>query len=132
MTGKVISTSRVLSDGGPYSQAVAAGSFIFVSGQIAWGSGKGREVLKVKGGIKEQTRKTLDNIKNILREAGASLEDIVSTVVYLKDLSDYDEMDEVYRTYFPEDYPARICSQAGGMMDGILVEIGATAYKGRK
>ena len=83
-----------------------------------------------EGDAGAQTRQVMENIKEILEEAGGSLEDIVYNMIFLKDLADYQAMNEVYGSYFPNDPPARACIQAGLVRPEFLVEIAATAVVG--
>ena len=99
-----ILTSKVPKPGAPYSQAIVAGDTIYVAGQGAFRADTGQ---MVSGGIEEQTAGTLENIKAILEAAGASMDDVVKVNVYLADLGDFAKMNEVYKRYFKEDYPAR-------------------------
>jgi len=104
-TGKrKILTSKVPKPGAPYSQAIVAGDTIYVAGQGAFRADTGQ---MVNGGIEEQTAGTLENIKAILEAAGATMDDVVKVNVYLADLADFAKMNEVYKRYFKEDYPAR-------------------------
>ncbi|MCC6039497.1 MAG: RidA family protein [Thermofilum sp.] len=113
---------------GPYSQAVAAGPFIFVSGQIPIDPDTGQVV---PGGIREQTKRVLENIKAILEAAGSTLDDVVYAIVYLKDLSLFGEFNEVYSSYFSRTKPARVTVQAE-IPRGALVEISVIALRQTK
>ena len=109
---------------GPYSQGVKAGKTIYVSGQIpidpATGEFAGQD-------IETQTRQSLTNIKNILKEAGADMSDVVKTTVLLKDIADFAAMNKVYAEFFTEPYPARAAFQVAAIPKGALVEIEAVA-----
>ena len=109
---------------GPYSQGVKAGKTIYVSGQIpidpATGEFAGQD-------IETQTRQSLTNIKNILKEAGADMSDVVKTTVLLKDIADFAAMNKVYAEFFTEPYPARAAFQVAVIPKGALVEIEAVA-----
>ena len=111
---------------GPYSQAVRAGSTIYVSGQIpvdpATGDFAGPD-------IRTQTRQSLTNLRNILDAAGYSMADVVKTTVLLKDIADFAEMNAVYADFFTEPYPARAAFQAAALPKGALVEIECVAVK---
>lgn len=110
---------------GPYSQAVNVGNFLFVSGQIPLTiTGQ-----LVKGGIKEQTERVLENIKAILEAAGYSLSNVAWVFVALKDLSKFSEFNEVYSRYFRENPPARITVEVSNLPGGALVEISVIAVK---
>ncbi len=97
---------------GPYSQAVNVGNFLFVSGQIPIDPFTGQ---LVKGGIKEQTERVLENIKAILEAAGYSLSNVAWVFVALKDLSKFSEFNEVYSRYFRENPPARITVEVSNL-----------------
>lgn len=119
-------TSNAPSPIGPYSQAIIAGNTIYVAGQGAF-SPQTREI--VSGGIEEQTARTLDNIKAILEGAGASMEDVVKVNVYLADLADFAKMNEVYKRYLKEDYPAR-ATVGVKLLGSMQIEIDCVAVKG--
>ena len=109
---------------GPYSQGIKAGKTIYVSGQIpidpATGEFAGQD-------IETQTRQSLTNIKNILKEAGADMSDVVKTTVLLKDIADFAAMNKVYAEFFTKPYPARAAFQVAAIPKGALVEIEAVA-----
>ncbi len=111
---------------GPYSQAVQAGSMLFVSGQIpidpATGAFAGEDIVT-------QTRQSLTNVKNILEAAGYSLSDVVKTTVLLADIADFASMNAVYAQFFTENCPARACFAVKDLPKGALVEIEAIANK---
>lgn len=108
----------------PYSPGYKSGQFVCTAGMLALDvSGN----LIGAGDAGAQTRQVMENIKEILEEAGGSLEDIVYNMIFLKDLADYGAMNEVYATYFPDNPPARACIQAGLVRPEFLVEIAATA-----
>jgi 2-iminobutanoate/2-iminopropanoate deaminase len=111
---------------GPYSQAVKAGNLLFVSGQIPVDPKTGDVV---KGGIREQTRQALENIKAVLEAAGYGLSDVAMAFVFLADLSLFGQFNEVYAEYFREKPPARVTVQAAGLPRGVLVEIAVIAVK---
>jgi len=111
---------------GPYSQAVKAGPFVFVAGQIPMTP----EGEYVPGDIQAQTRQVLENIKAILEAAGSSLEQVVKVTVYLADMGDFAAMNEVYSQYFPKDPPARAAVQSNLRFRGdvLPIEIEAIAF----
>jgi len=111
---------------GPYSQAIEANGMVFVSGQIAMDPATGE---LQPGGIKEQTRLVLANLKAIVETAGSSVADIVKCTVYLKDLSDYSGMNEVYGEFFSPPYPARVALQVARLPKDASVEIEAIAVR---
>jgi 2-iminobutanoate/2-iminopropanoate deaminase len=110
---------------GPYSQAIKAGDFVFVSGQIPLNPATGQVV---EGGIAEQTHQVLKNLGAVLAAAGASYAHAVKTTVYLQDMADFAAMNEVYGTYFAAPAPARATIQAAALPRGVRVEIDVVAY----
>ena len=109
---------------GPYSQAVRANGFIFVSGQIALDP---RTQELVSGDIRTQTERVLENVQGILQAAGSSLENVVRTTVFLVDMNDFAAMNEVYARYFRQDFPARSTVQAARLPRDVRVEIDVIA-----
>jgi len=105
---------------GPYSQAIRAGSLLFVSGQIPIDPATGD---LVAGDIAAQTRRVFENLKAILAEAGASFDHVVRTTVYLADMNDFAAMNEVYGTYFSSPAPARATVQAARLPKDARIEI---------
>lgn len=125
MQKRVIASNQTAAAIGPYSQAVAAGPFVFVSGQIPLDA-KGK---MVEGDIVVQTVQVLENIKAILAAAGLTLADVVKTTVFLSDLADFQEMNRVYGEFFQEKPPARSTLQVAGLPKGAAVEIEALALQ---
>ena len=111
---------------GPYSHAVAANGFVFISAQTPLKAG-GRAGEFVGATVEEQTRQVLRNIEAILKELGGSLEDVVRTTVYLANPADFAKMNEAYGAFFPRDPPARSPARLGTEMPGLLVAIDAIA-----
>lgn len=128
MSKEVIKTKNAPTPAGPYSQAIRAGDHVFVSGQGPFEPSTGK---MVEGGIEEQTKRTLENVRSILLASGLSLEDVVKVSVFLKDKKDFSKMNEVYRTYFTTKQPARTTVEAAMVVGGMLIEIDAIAYKSR-
>jgi 2-iminobutanoate/2-iminopropanoate deaminase len=119
-TRRAIYSSRLPKPIAPYSPAIAANGFIFVSGQL----GVDPKTGKLAGStVEDQLRQALENARLILEEAGLSLKDVVKVTVYLANLSDFDKMNQVYRTYFPEEPPARTTVQATPPLRDALVEV---------
>ena len=112
---------------GPYSQAVRAGGFLFVSGMAAIFPESGQPCT---GPVEEQVRVTLDNLKMLLGEAGSSLEQVVKTTIYLADMDDFQAMNAVYAGYFADNPPARTTIEAERLPMDFLVEIDAVAWLG--
>lgn len=109
---------------GPYSQAVKAGNFIYVSGQLPINSETGA----MPSDIKEQTRQSLENVKAILEETGANMDNVVKSTVYLADMSLFGAMNEVYGEYFSGIYPARAAFAVKELPKQALVEIEVVAF----
>jgi 2-iminobutanoate/2-iminopropanoate deaminase len=110
--------------GAPYSQAIKAAGFVFVSGQLGLRPG---ETEMVGAGIEEQTEQVFANLRAILEEAGSGLERLVKTTVYLADLGDFAAMNEVYARHVGERPPARATVEVGALPSGAKVEIEAIA-----
>jgi len=109
---------------GPYSQAIVAGGFVFTSGQLPIDPATGEFA---EGGIKGQTRQSLTNVSNVLAEAGIDLSHVVKTTVFLSDMADFAQMNEVYATFFKEPYPGRSAVAVKALPKGALVEIEVVA-----
>lgn len=117
---KAVATTTAPAAIGPYSQAVIAGGFLFVSGQIPLDPATGA---LVSGSIADETRRVFDNLKAILEAAGATFDNVVKTTVYLSDMADFSAMNAVYATYFSDPAPARATVQAAALPKGVRVEI---------
>ena len=126
---KAIVTEKAPKPLGPYSQAVVEGDFIFLAGQGCSNPLTGKLEL---GDVRSETKRTFENVRAILEAAGSSLDDVMKCNVYLRDINDFAEMNEVYETFFAEPFPARTTIQAGALPGGIAVEIECIAKKGRK
>lgn len=109
---------------GPYSQAIKAGGFVFVSGQIPIDPQTGEFV---SGGVAEQTDRVLKNLSAVLEASGSSLEQVVKTTVFLADMKDFGAMNEVYARFFTAEPPARATVAAAGLPRDARVEIEAVA-----
>ena len=123
---KRIETSKAPAAIGPYSQAVEANGMVFVSGQLPVDPATGEFV---PGGIKELTHRSLTNIKNILAEEGLTMQHIVKTTLFLADINDFAEMNEVYATFFEGMAPARSAMAVKTLPKGARVEIECIAVK---
>jgi len=123
---KAIFTNRAPKPIGPYSQAVRVGNVLFVSGQIPLDPRTGK---LVEGGMRDQARRALENLKAIVEDAGFTMEDVVWVIAFLSDLKLYGEFNEVYSQYFRRP-PARVVVEVSGLPGGALVEIAAVAIKG--
>ncbi len=109
----------------PFSSAVRAGDYIFLSGAGGFVDKDGKEIK----GIEAQTKQCLENIKQVLETAGSSLSDVVKTTIFLVNTSDFTQMNEVYRSYFSKDRPARSTVVTGLVRPDMLIEIECIAYK---
>ncbi len=127
MNKKVISTKTAPQAIGPYSQAIQAGAFLFVSGQIAIDPATGSVET---GDIRSQTRRVMENIKAILTASGTSLDALVKTTIFLKSMADFSTMNEVYGSYFQNHPPARATVEVSALPKGVAIEIDAVAYVG--
>jgi len=124
MKKKVIQTEKAPKAIGPYSQAIQAGNLIFLSGQIPIDPEIGE---LVKGGIRQQTTRVLENIKGIVESQGIKMENVIKTTVFLKDMGSFNQMNEVYATYFPSFPPARSTVEVGRLPREVEIEIEAIA-----
>jgi len=123
---KPVVTDKAPRPVGPYSQAIIDGDTIYVAGQ---GPGNPQTGQLELGDVPSQTRRTLDNMKAILEAAGSSLDKVLRCNVYLKDINDFQAMNQVYATYFSAPHPARTTIQAGALPGGISVEIDCIAKR---
>ena len=123
---KVISTANAPQAIGPYSQAIVAGGFVFVSGQIPLIPATGE---LVDGSVEVQTARVLENLKAILEAAGSSLESVVKTTVYITNMDDFVKVNGIYGQYFQENPPARVCVEVSKLPKGALVEIDVIAAR---
>jgi 2-iminobutanoate/2-iminopropanoate deaminase len=112
---------------GPYSQAIKANGFVFASGQIPLDPAT---MQIVEGGIREQTERVMNNLEAVLQAAGSSLEGVVKTTVFLKDLTDFTEMNEVYGSFFRQTPPARSTVEVARLPRDVRVEIDVIALEG--
>jgi 2-iminobutanoate/2-iminopropanoate deaminase len=117
---QIISTDRGPKAIGPYSQAVKANGFLFVSGQVCLDP-KTQQL--IEGDISKQTERVMENLKGIVEAAGSSLDHVVKTTVFLSDMNDFAAMNAVYGKYFPSDPPARATVQVSRLPKDVKVEI---------
>ena len=120
----VISTKAAPAAIGPYSQAIRVGNLVYTSGQIPIDPATGSFA---EGGIKEQTRQSLTNVKAILEEAGLTMAKVIKTTVFMADMNDFADMNAVYAEFFAEPYPARSAVAVKTLPKGALVEIEVVA-----
>lgn len=123
----VIATNKAPAAIGPYSQAIRIGDFVFISGQIPILPATGE---LVQGDIRVQTKQVLENLICILEAAGSSLDKVMKTTVFMKDLNDYTAINDVYKEFFSHKPPARAAIQAARLPRDAGVEIEAIAFCG--
>ena len=124
---QIVNTNRAPEAVGPYSQAVKAGGFLFMSGQIPIDPVTSEIVI---GSSAVQAERVLRNLSIILEDSGATREDVVKTTIFLADMNDFAEVNEVYARYFPMEPPARATVQVSRLPKDVRVEIEAIAYLG--
>lgn len=128
MTRQTVSTDKAPAAIGPYSQAVRAGDWLFLSGQIPLDPVTGG---LAGGTVEAKTERVLENIKAVLAAAGARLDQVVRTTIYLADLGDFAAVNAVYGRYFPKDPPARATVEVRRLPKDAALEIDAVAYLGK-
>ncbi len=123
----ILSTEQAPKAIGPYSQGIQTGNLMFLSGQLPINPAVGKiEAADIEG----QTKQSLENVKAILASAGCTMDNVIKTTVYLKNISDFAKMNEVYRGFFSEgNYPARSAFQVAALPQDALVEIEVVAAK---
>ena len=124
---QIVSTDRAPKAIGPYSQAVISGGFVFVSGQVPFDPATGQ---MVNGDIGAQTARVLENLKAVIEAAGSSLDRVVKTTVFLKDMGEFARMNEVFGTYFTVNPPARATVEAARLPRDVRIEIDCIAEVG--
>ena len=125
MSKKIISTDKAPAAIGPYSQAVEAGGFVYASGQIPIDPATGN----IPEGIEAQAKQALTNVKNLIEAAGLTLDNVVKTSVFIKNMGDFAKVNEIYATFFTKDYPARSCVEVSALPKGVLIEVEVVAAK---
>ena len=124
----VISTAEAPAAVGPYAQGIAAGPFVFCSGQIPLDPATGN---LVEGGIAAQAERVLKNLSAVLDAAGLGFADVVKTTIFLADIDDFATVNGIYATYMPDPPPARSTFAVAALPKGAIVEIEAIAVRGR-
>jgi 2-iminobutanoate/2-iminopropanoate deaminase len=124
MNKTIIKTSDAPAPIGPYNQAVQAGNFLFISGQVAFIPATGELAIS---NIEEETKQVMENLKAILTEAGLDFGHVVKTTIFLSDMSLFSEMNKVYGSYFKSDFPARETIAVKGLPRNVNVEISMIA-----
>ena len=125
MGKKIIATDKAPAAIGPYSQAIEAGGFIFASGQIPVDPATGN----IPDGIEAQAKQALTNVKNLMEVSGLSMDNIVKTSVFIKDMNDFAKVNEVYATFFESDFPARSCVEVARLPKDVLIEVEVIAAR---
>ena len=126
MSKTAVFTDKAPKAVGPYSQAIRSGNFVYTAGQAALDPTTQQ---LISGGITEQTRRTLENLKAVLEAAGTTLDRVVKANVYLKDMNDFAAMNGVYAKFFPSEPPARSTVEVARLPKDCLVEIDAIAIE---
>lgn len=116
---KEIKTNNAPAAIGPYSQAVICQNMLFASGQIPIDPATG----EIPSGVEAQARQALTNAKNLIEAAGASIDNVVKTTVFIKDMNDFAKINEIYAEFFTEPYPARSCVEVARLPKDVLLEI---------
>ena len=122
---KVISTDKAPAAIGPYSQAIEVNGMVYAAGQIPVNPATG----EITEGVEAQTKQALTNLTNLLAEAGSSIEKVVKTTVFIKNMEDFGKINEIYAEYFTGTYPARSCVEVARLPKDVLLEIEAIAIK---
>lgn len=118
---KQISTTNAPAAIGPYSQAIVAGNILFCSGQIPINPATG----EIPSGVEAQAEQALTNVKNLIEAAGSSIDNVVKTTVFIKDMNDFAKINEIYAKYFTEPFPARSCVEVARLPKDVLLEVEA-------
>ncbi|MGZ5283622.1 MAG: RidA family protein [Bacteroidia bacterium] len=126
MNKKIVNSSLAPAPIGPYSQAVQAGNFLFISGQIAIDRNSGN---LINDDIEAETTQVLNNIKFILKQAGYNFENVIKSTIFLKDMENFGAVNQVYGSYFSDDFPARETVEVSKLPKDVNVEISVIAYK---
>ena len=121
----VISTDKAPAAIGPYSQAIEVNGMVFTSGQIPVNPATG----EIPEGIEAQAEQVMVNVKNLLEAAGTSMENVIKTTVFIKDMNDFGTINGIYSKYFEKDCPARSCVEVARLPKDVLMEMEAIALK---
>jgi len=122
MKKEIIMTENAPAAFGPFSQAVKVGGFVFTSGILPLDPASGK---KVSGGIENETKQTLENLRAILETSGSSLNEIVKATIFLTDMNDFEIVNSIYSKYFSGDFPARAAIEVSGLAKNAKIEIQA-------
>lgn len=118
---KQISTKNAPAAIGPYSQAIATGGMLFCSGQIPIDPATGN----IPEGVEAQAEQALTNVKNLIEAAGSSIDNVVKTTVFIKNMDDFGKINEIYAKYFTEPFPARSCVEVARLPKDVMLEVEA-------
>lgn len=116
---KKIKTTNAPAAIGPYSQAIQTGNMLFTSGQIPINPATG----EIPSGVEAQARQALTNVKNLIEASGGSIDNVVKTTVFIKDMNDFAKINEIYAEFFTEPYPARSCVEVARLPKDVLLEV---------
>lgn len=122
---QVISTDKAPAAIGPYSQAIEVNGMVYTSGIIPVIPSTG----EIPSGSEEQARQALTNLPNLLEAAGTSMDRVIKTTVFIKEMNDFGAINEIYQTFFEGDYPARSCVEVARLPKDVMIEIEAIAVK---
>lgn len=120
----IISTSKAPAAIGPYSQAVLVNGMLFTSGVIPIDP---ETNTLVQGDVETQARQAIGNLKNLIEASGSSMEKVVKTTVFIKDMNDFGKINDIYKEFFTSDFPARSCVEVARLPKDVLIEIEAIA-----
>ena len=123
---KVISTDKAPAAIGPYSQAIEVNGMVFTSGVIPVDPQTG----VIPATIEEQANQAFSNLKNLIEASGATIDKVIKTTVFIKEMNDFGKINEIYATYFKEPFPARSCVEVARLPKDLLIEVEVTAIKG--
>jgi len=129
MNQKIIDVKGAAKSSAPISNVIRAGNFIYTAGQIPIDLKTG---FPIKGTIEEKAKRTLENLKLVLEAADAKLSDVIKTTIFVSDLDHVSIFNEIYKTYFPDQFPARSCVQISRLAYGVEFEVEAVAYMGKE
>ena len=124
MEKKIVSTTTAPEAIGPYSQAVIANGFLFTSGMIPIDPAVNR---LVEGDINVQATQAFTNLKNLIEASGSSMDKVIKTTVFIKSMDEFGAVNEVYKTFFDKDFPARSCVEVARLPKDVLIEVEAVA-----
>lgn len=122
---KVISTDKAPSAIGPYSQAIEVNGMVFTSGVIPVDSATGA----IAESIEEQAKQAFSNLRNLIEASGASIDKVIKTTVFIKEMNDFGKINEIYASFFKEPYPARSCVEVARLPKDVLLEVEAIVAK---